>query len=108
MEESTQIYDILNDDDDESESKMEIDDDTLEICHIINSMYDCKNDEHLTTFYHASFGSPVKYIFVNAIQMGYLKGFPGLNSKSASKYINAENSTKKVTWTKNTRDYVQQ
>jgi hypothetical protein len=84
LTESKNYYDIFDDDDDESDTERanKTDEKIPEFCNFINSIYDCKNDEHLTKFYHATFGSPVKSTFLNAIRMGYLKGCPGLSSKS--------------------------
>ena len=75
LTESKNYYDIFDDEDDESDTEPTnvIEEKIPEFCNFINSIYDCKNDEHLTKFYHATFGSPVKSTFLNAIRMGDLK-----------------------------------
>ena len=106
LTESTNYYDIFDDDEDESDTTQanEIEEKIPNFCNFINSIYDCKNDEHLTKFYHATFGSPVKSTLLNAIRMGYLKGCPGLNSKSVKNISMSNERRKRVTWTNNVRD----
>jgi hypothetical protein len=47
---------------------------------IAHSLYDCDNSQQLIRFYHACLFSLVISTLTNAINKGYLKGFPGLTS----------------------------
>jgi hypothetical protein len=50
---------------------------------VSNSLYNCDNTQQLTHFYHACLFSPVLSTLINAINKGYLKGFPGLTTQRA-------------------------
>ena len=58
-----------------------------------NSIYECKNKEQLIKYYHANIGSHPKTNLIAAEKAGYLKGCPGLNAETISKYIPVEDPT---------------
>ncbi len=62
---------------------------------IANSLYNCNNTQQLTRFYHACLFSPVLSTLINAINKGYLKGFPGLTTQQACRHITINNATVK-------------
>jgi hypothetical protein len=47
---------------------------------VAHSLYDFNNMKQLMHFYHACLFLPVISTLTNAINKGYLKGFPGLNA----------------------------
>ena len=59
-----------------------------------NSIYEYENKEQLIKYYHASIGSHIKTTLISAEKAGYLKGCPGLNAESISKYFYVEDATK--------------
>jgi hypothetical protein len=62
---------------------------------VAHSLYDCDNTQQLIQFYHACLFSQVISTLTNAINRGYLKGFPGLNSQRVRRHIKINNATKK-------------
>ena len=62
---------------------------------IANSLYDCNNTQQLTRFHHACLFSPVKSTLVDAINKGYLKGFPGLTTKQVNQHNIIDDATTK-------------
>jgi hypothetical protein len=62
---------------------------------IAHSLYDCDNTQQLIRFYHVCLFSPVFSTLTNAINRGYLKGFPGLTSQHLHCHIKINNATKK-------------
>jgi hypothetical protein len=59
------------------------------------SLYDCDNTQQLIRFYHACLFSPVVSTLINAINKGYLKGFPGLTSQRISCHIKINDDMEK-------------
>jgi hypothetical protein len=62
---------------------------------VANSLYDYSNTQQLIRFYHASLFSPVVSTLINAINKGYLKGFPGLTATRVRRHITIDNATAK-------------
>jgi hypothetical protein len=62
---------------------------------VAHSLYDCDNMQQLTHFYHACLFSPVVSTLTNAINKGYLKGFPGLTAQCVCWHIQINDATKK-------------
>ena len=56
-------------------------------------VYECNNKEQLTKYYHSSLGSHPKSTLISAAKSGYLRGLPGFNAKSISKFIGVEDTT---------------
>jgi hypothetical protein len=68
---------------------MKINDDvtTPQTTAIAHSLYNCDNTQQLTHFYHAYLFLLVISTLINAINKGYLKGFPGLTAQRVCRHI---------------------
>ena len=59
----------------------------------VASVHEYKNIEQLTKYYHSSLGSHPKTTLISSAKNGYLRGLPGFNAKSISKFIGVEDAT---------------
>jgi hypothetical protein len=62
---------------------------------IAHSLYNCNKTQQLTRFYHACLFLPVTTTLTNAINKGYLKGFPGLTAQRVCHHVQINDATKK-------------
>jgi hypothetical protein len=62
---------------------------------VAHSLYDCNNTQQLRHFYHACLFLPVVSTLINAINKGYLKGFPSLTAQRVCCHVQINNATKK-------------
>jgi hypothetical protein len=60
-----------------------------------HSLYDCDNTQQLTRFYHACLFLLVISTLTNAINKGYLKGFPSLTAQRVCCHVQINDATKK-------------
>jgi hypothetical protein len=62
---------------------------------IAHSLYNCNNMQQLTRFYHACLILLVISTLTNAINIGYLKGFPDLTAQRICQHVQINNATKR-------------
>jgi hypothetical protein len=62
---------------------------------VAHSLYDCNNTQQVTRFYHACLFLPVVSTLTNAINKGYLKGFPSLTAQCIHRHVQINNATEK-------------
>jgi hypothetical protein len=70
-------------------------DSTPQSATVVHSLYNCDNTQQLIRFYHVCLFSPVVSTLINAINKGYLKGFPGLTSQRVRCHIKINNAMEK-------------
>ena len=59
----------------------------------VNVIYECKNTEQLTQYFHASLGSHTRRLLLAAAEAGYLRGCPSFMTAAIRKYIGVEVAT---------------
>jgi hypothetical protein len=62
---------------------------------VAHSLYNCDNTQQLTRFYHACLFLPVVSTLTNAINKGYLKGFPGHTAQCVCHHVQINDATEK-------------
>jgi hypothetical protein len=62
---------------------------------VTHSLYNCNNMQQLMRFYHTCLFLPVVSTLTNAINKGYLKGFPGLTAQCVCCHVQINDATKK-------------
>jgi hypothetical protein len=62
---------------------------------VAQSLYDCNNMQQLMHFYHTCLFLPVISTLTNAINKGYLKGFPGFTAQCVHCHVQINDATKK-------------
>jgi hypothetical protein len=61
----------------------------------VHSLYNCNNTQQQACSYHPCLFLPVVSTLTNAINKGYLKGFPGLTAQSVCCHIQINKATEK-------------
>jgi hypothetical protein len=83
--------------DDSWTTNLKIDDNvtTPQTTAVAHSLYDCNNTQQLMRFYHTCLFLLVVSTLTNAINKGYLKGFPGLTAQCVCHHVQINDATKK-------------
>ena len=58
-----------------------------------NAVHECTGKEQVARYFHASLGSHPKSTLVAAAKAGYLRGCPGFDAATISKYIDVDDAT---------------